>query len=116
MLPITRNIQIYQGDTFSLIFRLRQRNQAGQVSPVNLSGATAHAQIRNRDEAQSLMAEFTTTITNPENGEVRILLTADQTRALTQNGKWDVQINFANGTVRTYMKGSVSVTKEVTRV
>lgn len=120
-LPVNRNITIYKGDTFTLDFRLRARTSQGDPGVyIDLTGATARAQIRPAEDG-SLSTEFTCATadqtTTDGKGRVQISLTPAQTSALPDSGGvWDVQVEFPDGTVRTYLKGTVSITKEVTRV
>lgn len=112
-LPATKNITIYQGDTFVFPFRVKTRSGINTV-PVDLTGASAQAQIRAKDG--TILAEFAAEITDPLEGQVRLTLSNTQTAALTQKGIWDCQIIRADGTVKTYLAGQVSLAKEVTRV
>ena len=114
VLPVNRNLNIYQGDSFALVFRLRTRTPQGTTQPINLTGATAKAQIRNKT-TEALVVEFQVDFPNRMNGEVRISLTPEQTSALKENARWDVQVSFSDGTVRTYLKGNVTLGKQVTR-
>jgi hypothetical protein len=114
MLPVNRNISIYKGDTFDLEFRLRARSGEGDPGGyVNLTGATGKAQIRLTEDSAEVLAEFA--VTCGADGTVLITLTAEQTAALVNGGMYDVQIEFPDGSIKTYLRGTVSVVKEVTR-
>ena len=117
-LPVGRNLTIYQGDSFSLSFRLRDRDEDGGIGDyVDLTDCTAKAQIRTTEANSTVMAEFDAQIptqTGDDLGKVDLILTPAQTANLA-DGKWDVQITFPDGWVQTYLKGTVTVTKEVTR-
>ena len=121
-LPESRNIDIYKGDTYGFSFRLRDRTPTGaRGAYVDLTGCTAKAQIRSTEDTPTVLVEFTASIPNQtvaENkGRVNLALTPAQTAALTfTKAVWDVQITFPDGVIRTYLKGAVTLTKEVTRV
>ena len=121
MLPVSRNIQIYKGDSFALSFRLRSRDVNGDPSDyVDLSGCTAKAQIRETEDSSSIIAEFDAEVptqTGTDLGRVNLSLEPAVTGAAGFiAGKWDVQLTFPDGAVKTYLNGSVTVIKEVTRV
>lgn len=116
MLPVNRNLTIYKGDTFDFTFKLRTKGAFGAPGDyVDLTGATAKAQIRASQDDTTVMAEFTCS-TGDDTGSVSLQLSPTQTAALTGNGVWDVQITFADGAIKTYLAGTTTVVKEVTRV
>lgn len=114
-LPVSKNLNIYEGDTFRFVFRLRQQDLFGEAgAPVNLSGSIVRSQIRPAENSETVLAEFTATH-NDDGGEVTLMLTPAVTASLV-DGVWDAQVQFPDGTVRTYLKGTVTVNQEVTRV
>lgn len=121
MLPVQRNLVIYKGDTFSFSFRLRDRTSTGELGNyVDLTGATGKSQIRLTADSASVIAEFDVTIPNQSvaanKGRVNLYLSPETTGSSTfVNGSWDAQITFPDGTIRTYLHGTVTVMKEVTR-
>lgn len=113
MLPVTKNISVYQGDTFSLLFRLREKNLDGTPGPyLNLTGATVEAKIAKKSDG-SVSATFTSEITSATGGEALITLTPTQSAKLDENGKWDAQVTFPDGRVQTYLRGNVTLLKQV---
>lgn len=121
MKPLKFDIDIYQGDTFSMFLRVRALDANGDPSDyIDLTGSTAKAQIRTdvADLDADPDAEFTCTIGNQSTvpGSLFVELSPAQTAALTANGVYDVQITHADGRVRTYLQGIVTVIKEVTRL
>ena len=114
MLPGTRDITIYRGDTFVLNARLRQKTIDGQAGlPLDLTGATVSAQIRVSTESTGVpLATFTGDL-GTDIGTVQLSLTPVQTSTLVP-GVYDMQVTFADGTVTTFLKGSVSVIPDVT--
>lgn len=114
MLPVSKNITVYQGDTFDLVFRLRNPDTSeGPGSYIDLTGCTAKAQVRSTEIDPTVLAEFTPTV-DGVNGQVSLRLSSTQTAGLAA-GVWDVQLTFPDGTIKTYLKGTVTVVKEVTR-
>jgi hypothetical protein len=116
-LPAVKNLEIYQGDTFSMFMRLRMKNAAGLPGEyINLTGLTGKAEIRPSAESTTISAAFTITLSNQttEPGGVTLELPAATTLNLS-NGVWDLQFKDGTGVVTTYLRGTVTVTKEVTR-
>lgn len=111
--PQTYDLQLYQGDSFSFTFRLKDSLGAY----VDLTGATPSAQIRANPDSTTTIADFTCVIENQSTmrGGVTISLSAAQTTGMATAGFWDVQLEFTDGTVKTYLKGAVTVGKEITR-
>lgn len=115
MTPLTRNLVIYRGDTFSLTVTFKTETLVANVlDPVDLTGATARAQIRPTADSDEVLAEFDCEVDGPT-GTVTVTLTPEQTTDLV-NGLWDLQLTFSSGVVRTFLKGSVTTLKEITRV
>jgi hypothetical protein len=85
------NIVIEQGFDFSSIFELADSLTDG---PLNLVGYGVTAQIR-KNYTSSSAVSFTSTITDPVNGEIKISLTDTQTSAL-KSGRhvYDVAIQY----------------------
>ncbi|WP_313308796.1 hypothetical protein [Stutzerimonas nitrititolerans] len=85
--------------------------------PVDLTGATARMQIR-AGIGGALLLELTTenaglAITGP--GTLVRTLSAAQTAALTwTEGVYDLEVEYADGTVQRYLQGKVTVSREVT--
>lgn len=120
MKPLKFDIEVYQGDTFSMFMRIRALDANGDpASYIDLTGSTPKAQIRSNvaDIDAAPDAEFTCTLGNQGTvpGSLFVELTDVQTAALTGNGVYDVEILHANGVRRTYLQGTVTLIKEVTR-
>lgn len=85
--------------------------------PVDLTGATARMQIR-AGLGGAVLLELTTengglAITGP--GTITRTLSATQTAALTwTDGVYDLEVEYADGTVQRYLQGAVTVSREVT--
>lgn len=85
--------------------------------PVDLTGATARMQIR-AGLGGAVLLELTTengglAITGP--GTLTRTLSATETAALTwTDGVYDLEVEYADGTVQRYLQGTVTVSREVT--
>jgi hypothetical protein len=115
-LPVSKNLSIYQGDSYELKFTLYEKDINGEPGdPIDLTGAVATAEIRATAESGTVLAEFDGSH-NSTGGTVTLVLSPAETAALpATGGVWDVQIEYTDGEVRTYLAGNVAVTKEVTR-
>jgi hypothetical protein len=99
---------IYQGDSFSIILDF--------PDTYNISNLVFKAQIRTYPNAPARYAEFTVTVTDPVLKKIQLSLTKQQTAYLPVRAFWDLQ---ATSTVdatfqKTYIKGQVFVTQQVT--
>jgi hypothetical protein len=111
------NLKIDQGATFQKIVTWKTGTPA---APVDLTGCTARMQIRAR--LTDALALLTLTTENGgialggDTGTITMTITAAATTLLTwASGVYDLEIIFANGTIRRLLYGSVSVSPEVTR-
>lgn len=130
MQPVVQDITVRQGDRFDLFVRLREKvwnpalnAGAGDWEPgdyIDLTGKTVRSQIRNDAADATVRAEFTVAISNQVTLKGGCLLTLfpDDTKVLTANGVYDVEIETtATPTdTETFLEGAVTLVKEVTRV
>lgn len=107
-LPGVYDLKIYQGDAFRFAVTI-----SDGAAPRNLTGHTAQAQIR-KDVSAVVSIAFACTIEAAE-GRVEFYLTGAQTRALPRTAIWDFQLTDTDGDTQTYLRGQVSVSREVTR-
>lgn len=124
MNPAVYDLTIYQGDTFKLPFRLRDSVTRAFL---DLTGVTVAAEIRTATSANTALAVFTGVVQDQSTtpGGVLLSLTAGATATLsptlnTTTNKntpyvWDVQLIWPDGSIETYLRGSVTVTAQVTR-
>jgi hypothetical protein len=107
----TRNITIYQGDTYA--HELRIRNSAN--ANVTITSRTYTGQVRKKRNSDTVAATFTSEITNGANGIVVMSLTAAATANIAA-GTYVYDFQETNGTViTTLITGTVTVTGEVSR-
>jgi hypothetical protein len=110
----TKNLTLYAGDTFDMTFCLKQK---GTGLPVDLTGCVPKAQVRTSAQDSTVMAEIDADIMVQSGagiGKVILHLTPTQTATMT-NGVWDVQLTWPDGSIKTYLNGSVTIIPEVTR-
>jgi hypothetical protein len=105
-----QNIYIDQGTTFSL--SLGVNDQFGD--PKDLTDYTAAAQMR-KSYYTSTSIDFTAEVSLPEEGEVTISLTAEETSAI-KAGRYvyDIEITGDGETLRV-LEGIVVINPEVTK-
>jgi hypothetical protein len=107
MQPATLALDIYRGDTK----RLRVTLWAPGDVPVDLTGVTAKAQIRERPAGKQI-TELLCVITLPN--IIDVTLTSLASHTLPTKGAWDLQLTYLSGDVNTPLAGPVTVTTDVT--
>lgn len=107
--PVKYSLEMYRGDSFRMQFRLWA--DAAKTEPVDLTGATAAAQIRPApaaDPAASLLCVITDNV-------IDVSLPASETVLLPGGAYWDLQVTYASGDVQTLVSGGVAVRGEITQ-
>lgn len=108
--PVKQNLTITRGDTESVVV-----NMAVGSSPIDISGRTYRAQIRETKDSGSIAASFTCVVTDAAAGQVTCTLSAAATaNLLPQVYYWDFE-ETNGGVVSTILAGSVTVLADVTR-
>lgn len=104
------DLLIYQGDDY--LATVTVANQDG--SPVDLTGFTAQAQIREdvADNAPEVVVEIAATVGT---STVELSIPNAETKLLNGAYRWDLQLTSADGFITTVLAGKVTVTAEVTR-
>jgi hypothetical protein len=110
--------KILQGETYNEVSTWKT---GAPAVAVDLTGCTARLQVRSDIDSPVVLLELTTENGGIELGgvlgTVRRVVTATATAAFAWTaGVYDLEVVFANGTVRRLMAGPTSVSKEVTRV
>lgn len=108
------DLSFYQGDSFSLVFRIKNK---GTGTPVNLTGCVPKSDIKLDVTDTVAVQAFTAALVNASDGTVSLSLTPTQTAALAAGTDlvYDVQLHWTDGTIKTYLKGVITVEAEVTR-
>ena len=107
--PAKLDLKFVAGDSFLRSIKLLEPDS----TPVDLTGLTGRAQIRDRPNGK-LLADFTVTIPDPLAGEVFFSLDATQTRALPGGGVWDLELDGGITNIHTIVSGTVKVIPDVT--
>jgi hypothetical protein len=118
------NMTISQGESFGLLLTLADSSD----DPIDLTGCMVRGQIRENASSSPVLASFTAEIQDPETlGQVQISLTAAETAAIpvpaTESATktsvvyaYDLELVYANGSVKRLLEGLCTVSPEVTRV
>ena len=104
------NLFIDQGATYETVLTLTDED--GNI--LDLNNSSAASQIR-KSYSSSLTAEFTTSI-NVEAGEIKLVLTANQTGNIVAGRYvYDVELTDADNKINRIVEGIVTVSPQVTR-
>lgn len=107
----TRNISIYQGDTY--VHQLSLKDSANAV--INISTRTYTGQIRKKRTSDEIAVSFSSQITDGANGVVVFSIAANLT-ANVRPGSYVYDFQELNGAVvTTILTGNAVITGDVTR-
>lgn len=111
------SLKIDQGATFTKTVTWKTGKPA---APVDLTGATARMQVRERLDAPLVLVELNTEnngiVLGGADGTVSMRIEASATAGYAwRSGIYDLEVQFADGTVRRLLAGGVAVSPEVTR-
>ena len=106
MIPGSYDLCLYKGDTTRWQFRLWTDD--AKTAPLDLTGATARAQIR--QGYAGAPTDMTCTITVPN--IITMVLPAGSNPPL--RGLWDLEVTYASGDVQTVLSGKVATQGDVT--
>jgi hypothetical protein len=105
----SRDISIYQGDSYTHEARIRNSSNVA----INISGRTYTAQIKRSKGSDSVVASFTTSITDAANGVLTFSMTSSNTANIS-SGTYYYDLEEVNGsTVTTLMGGKVTVVGDI---
>lgn len=109
--PADQDLTITRGDTETIVVTLTTDGS----TPIDVTGRTYRAQIRQSQDSRTIKASFVCTVTDGVNGVVTCVLDADDSATLPVGiGFWDLEEN-ASGVVTTVLSGTVTVLADVTR-
>lgn len=104
-----RNIDIYQGDNYYHELRLRNNSNVA----INITSRTYNGAIRKRRSSDTVIATFTTQITDGANGKVMFSLIPSETANISP-GSYVYDFQETNGNVvTTLLTGNVIVTGDI---
>jgi len=105
------SLDVYAGDTFTQTFTL-----TSDSSPIDLvdAGWTGWSAQYRKTASAATAVDFTVDDSSAASGQITISLTPAQTAALKDNGVFDLQAT-QGGVVRTWLTGSISWLRDVTR-
>lgn len=110
--PIQLDLRLYAGDGFTMEFKFVDKTTG---TPWPTTGAWA-AQARSPAESETILLEFD--VDNDAGaGTVTMSLLGEQTRALlgARSASWDLQQHIVGAEPRTWYRGKISATQDVTR-
>ena len=125
MIAYVHNIVVKRGDTKEIFFRVRTQVWNDTLSIWqpgayrDLTGWEVLAQIRSTEDSNTVVATFTATLADQvtTTGGVYLKLSPATTAALTvENGVWDCQLTSPSGDVYTYVEGTYTLDKDVSRL
>lgn len=113
--PQANPVEVYAGDTLSFPTYRFTETIDGVTTPEDLTawiGWTAQWRVNEYSvDAITLAVD----ITEGANGILTLTATAEQTDAMGTGGMWDVQATHPEAGVRTFLRGTTTWTKDVTR-
>ena len=108
----TYNLHIDQGSDFGVSLAMREGD-----SPVDLTGYSARAQMRNTKASETVAASFTCAVVNPTLGQIQMNLSNSVSKDLAPGlYYYDLEIYTSGDAIVTrILEGKVTVDAEVTR-
>lgn len=106
---------IEKGATYRKTFIWKQTNE----TPINLTGYTARAQIRENEYAASFDLELTTEnggiVITPLDGKIELYISDTDTSAVSLNhGVYDLELLVGSDVIK-FLRGSVTLIEEITK-
>lgn len=111
--PGEQNFTYTEGDDETYVITLVRQ---ATLTPIDLTGATVAAEVRDgyAGEGGALIATAVCTVTDGPGGQLTMELAAADTKTMAgATCKYDVQVTIG-GKKRTYLKGELQGTREVT--
>ena len=112
-MPGAYPLALYRGDSYSWQFKLWR--DSGHTQPVDLTGATAKAEVRYTPGGTDILA-LVCAVTTPNIIDMHLPAAAWTAWPFQQSGKplWDLQVTYPSGDVITYLAGPVTLTADIT--
>lgn len=115
MIPCPKNFTLYRGSTFTS--KTLRALESDKVTPVDLTGYTAHAKVRARVSGPVIL-DLNPTITDGPNGDITTQAITDELTALLPCGSyiWDLLLEDSSSVVTgPYVAGSFTIKTAVSR-
>jgi hypothetical protein len=111
--PAALDLKLYAGDGFALQFQFVDK-ATGLPWPAT---GVWEAQVRSPAASATIVLSFAVDVTSAAEGKITISLSGDQTRALLpfRDAVWDLQQDTNTGEPRTWYRGKLAITQDVTR-
>lgn len=107
------SIKVYRGDTWQRAWMITSADGA----PVDLAGASARLHVR--DAAGSLVAEASTVdgrlIITPAAGRIDLTMPAVAMQLVPGSYRFDLEVTYPGGLVRTYEQATLVVLEDISR-
>lgn len=118
--PAVVNLPIYRGDPVYAPFRLYSTDDGGVTKTYfDLTGYEIVAQVRRHPDDTDVLLDLTVTVPTQTGDDVgRFLVEADELDTADLPAvvaRWDCQLTDGDGVRRTWMRGAVPITGDVTR-
>jgi hypothetical protein len=109
--PADQDLTLVRGDTETIVVTMTTDGS----TPIDITGRTYRAQIRQAQDSRTIKASFVCTVTDGVNGVVTLVLSSTDSATLPVGlGFWDLEEN-ASGVVTTVLSGNVVINADVTR-
>jgi hypothetical protein len=109
--PANYPLNIKIGDTETVTVTLQDKDGV----PINISGRTYTAQIRESAKSAAVLASFTGSIISAAGGKFSVTLSATNSANLQPaNAVWDLQETYGS-IVTTLISGTATISRDVTR-
>ena len=119
-MPGQHALDIYQGDVYVLPFQLNRRVPDGEggytLEPIDITNFTVLASIARNDRATEPTAVFEGAVTDGPEGKLELTLTHEESMKLTRDAEWDLVTKAPDGTIKTWLRDEVRVTRRITNV
>jgi hypothetical protein len=112
-MPGSYPLALYRGDSYSWQFRLWA--DTGKTQPVDLTGATAKAEVHYLPGGTDILA-MVCTVTLPNIIDMHLPAAAWDTFPFQTASKpmWDLQVTYPGGDIVSYLAGPVTLTADIT--
>jgi hypothetical protein len=116
MIAEVHNLTVEQGASYEQIIRWTDADGV----PINLTGATAAMQVRQATNVSTVLFEASTAngklAIAATDGQITLTITAAESAAFTWSfGKYDLEVTTAGGLVYRLLRGTISISAEVTQ-